>query len=152
MLNKILEHKTEELPSLERFKMLGSKVVVEMKKPVLASFNLRNLKYFNEIYGTAKGDWLITLMVDYFCRENKKSILGSMSYMDHLLVLCEAGGDSDEEILAFYQDIADRFLERVSDHYDRVKIHVECGLYVMRPGDSFIYAGQCTLCTQEHPA
>lgn len=49
MLNKILEHKTEELPSLERFKMLGSKVVVEMKKPVLASFNLRNLKYFNEI-------------------------------------------------------------------------------------------------------
>ena len=68
MLNKILEHKTEELPSLERFKMLGSKVVVEMKKPVLSSFNLRNLKYFNEIYGTAKGDWLITLMVDYFCR------------------------------------------------------------------------------------
>ena len=54
MLNKILEHKTEELPSLERFKMLGSKVVVEMKKPVLSSFNLRNLKYFNEIYGTAK--------------------------------------------------------------------------------------------------
>ena len=47
MLNKILEHKTEELPSLERFKMLGSKVVVEMKKPVLSSFNLRNLKYFN---------------------------------------------------------------------------------------------------------
>ena len=43
--------------------------------------------------------------------------------MDHLLVLCEAGGDSDEEILAFYQDIADRFLERVSEHYDRVKIH-----------------------------
>ena len=38
MLNKILEHKTEELPSLERFKMLGSKVVVEMKNryfPVL---------------------------------------------------------------------------------------------------------------------
>lgn len=140
MLNKILEHKTEELPSLERFKMLGSKVVVEMKKPVLSSFNLRNLKYFNEIYGTAKGDWLITLMVDYFCWENKKSILGSMSYVDHLLVLCEAGGDSDEEILAFYQDIADRFLERVSEHYDRVKIHVECGLYVMQPGDSFIYA------------
>lgn len=63
-----------------------------------------------------------------------------MSYVDHLLVLCEAGGDSDEEILAFYQDIADRFLERVSEHYDRVKIHVECGLYVMQPGDSFIYA------------
>ena len=52
MLNKILEHKTEELPSLERFKMLGSKVVNEMRQPVLASFNIRNLKYFNEIYGT----------------------------------------------------------------------------------------------------
>lgn len=43
MLNKILEHKTEELPSLERFKMLGSKVVGEMRKPVLASFNLREV-------------------------------------------------------------------------------------------------------------
>lgn len=140
MLNKILEHKTEELPSLERFKMLGSKVVGEMRKPVLASFNLRNLKYFNEIYGTQKGDWLITLMVDYFCRENKKSILGSMSYVDHLLVLCEAGNDSDEEIVAFYQEISDRFLARVGEHYDRVKIHVECGLYVMEPDDDFIYA------------
>lgn len=46
MLNKILEHKTEELPSLERFKMLGSKVVVEMKKPVLASFNLLQSQVF----------------------------------------------------------------------------------------------------------
>lgn len=55
MLNKILEHKTEELPSLERFKMLGSKVVVEMKKPVLASFNLRNLKYLMRSMGQQKG-------------------------------------------------------------------------------------------------
>ena len=140
MLNKILEHKTEELPSLERFKMLGSKVVNEMRQPVLASFNIRNLKYFNEIYGTEKGDWLISLMVDYFCRENKKSILGSMSYADHLLVLCEAGNDSHDEIMGFYQDIMDHFLERVNEHYDRAKIHVECGLYVMQPGDSFIYA------------
>ena len=52
MLNKILEHKTEELPSLERFKILGAKVVDEMKQPLIVSMNIRNLKYFNEIYVT----------------------------------------------------------------------------------------------------
>lgn len=140
MLNKILEHKTEELPSLERFKMLGTKAVREMKRPVIASFNIRNLKYFNEIYGTKKGDWLISLMVDCFCRDNRTSILGTMSYVDHLLILCEAADMTKEDVLAYYQEIETSFQKRVRESYDRVNIYVECGLYVMQPGDSFIYA------------
>ena len=140
MLFKVLERKSEELPSLERFKMLGAKVVDEMDKPFLASFNLRNLKYFNEIYGTEQGDWLIDLMVDYFCRINKKAILGSMSYADHLLVLGEAGSMSGEELKDFFREISDRFVAKVNEKHGRASVHVECGLYLMQPGDSFIYA------------
>lgn len=140
MLIKVLESKKEELPSLDRFKMLGAKVVDEMKQPYLASFNIRNLKYFNEIYGTDKGDWLIALMVDYCCSANKHTILGSMSYADHLLTLCEAGSASQDEIMQYYTDIATRFVDEVNKKYDRAKVHVECGLYMMKPGDSFIYA------------
>lgn len=140
MLLKVLENKTEELPSLDRFKMLGAKVVGEMSHPFLASFNIRNLKYFNEIYGTQKGDWLIDQMVDCFCRSNKKTILGSMSYADHLLTLCEAGEDSKEEIIEYYQELTGIFMERVNQNYDRASVMVECGLYMMKPGDSFIYA------------
>ncbi len=140
MLLKVLENKTEELPSLDRFKMLGAKVVDEMEQPFLASFNIRNLKYFNEIYGTPKGDWLIDLMVDFFCRQNKMNILGSMSYADHLLTLCEAGKASQDDIMAYYQALSDKFLAKVNEKYDRASIHVECGLYMMKPGDSFIYA------------
>lgn len=140
MLLKVLENKTEELPSLDRFKMLGAKIVGEMSHPFLASFNIRNLKYFNEIYGTQKGDWLIDQMVDCFCRSNRKCILGSMSYADHLLTLCEAGDNSKDEIMEYYQDLTRIFLERVNERYDRASVMVECGLYMMKPGDSFIYA------------
>lgn len=140
MLLKILEGKTEELPPLDRFKMLGAKIVDEMEQPFLASLNIRNLKYFNEIYGTQKGDYLIDAMVEHFCRTNKKTILGSMSYADHLLTLCEAGRDSQEEIMAYYQKLSDDFLDEINEKYGRAKIHVECGLYMMKPGDSFIYA------------
>lgn len=54
MLNKILEHKTEELPSLERFKMLGQGGSGD-EKPILSSFNLRNVKYFRDAMGQQKG-------------------------------------------------------------------------------------------------
>ena len=140
MLNKILEHKTEELPSLERFKILGAKVVDEMKQPLIVSMNIRNLKYFNEIYGTDKGDWLISRMVDYFCRNNKTTITGTMSYADHLLILCETGYATEKEVIAYYESIADDFIAEVNRLYDRAKVHVEIGLYMMQPGDSFIYA------------
>jgi EAL domain-containing protein (putative c-di-GMP-specific phosphodiesterase class I) len=140
MLNKILEHKTEELPSLERFKQLGAKMVVDMKTPVLASLNIRNLKYFNEIYGTDQGDWLISLMVDDFCRENSKCVIGTMSYSDHLLLLCESSTESQERITDFFNRLADQFLEEVNLYHKRAKVHVECGLYLMKPGDDFIYA------------
>ncbi len=140
MLKRILEHKTEELPSLERFKSLGAKVVSEMRTPVLASLNIRNLKYFNEIYGTDKGDWLISRMVDLFCRENEKCVIGTMSYSDHLLILCEGGTDTREMISAYFRSMSERYLNEVSLYYNRAKIHVECGLYMMTPDDEFIFA------------
>ena len=58
------------LPSLEKFKRMGKKLALDMQQAVLISINLRNLKYFNEIYGTKKGDDLIQRMVDYFCFDN----------------------------------------------------------------------------------
>lgn len=140
MLLRVLENKTEELPSLERFKILGTKVVKEMVQPFLASFNIRNLKYFNEIYGTQKGDWLIDQMVDCFCKNNKQTILGSMSYADHLLILCEAGESTKEDIMEYYQSLTKAFLDKVNEKYNRASVMVDCGLYMMQPGDSFIYA------------
>ena len=140
MLNKMKKKKIDELPSLERFKMSGVQIVDHMRQPLIVSLNIRNLKYFNEIYGTDKGDWLISRMVDYFCRNNDTAITGAMSYADHLLVLCEAGYESEAEVLEYYEKIVDDFVYEVSSLYDRANVHVECGLYLMQPGDSFIYA------------
>ncbi|MEE3433741.1 MAG: hypothetical protein VZQ50_07765, partial [Lachnospiraceae bacterium] len=50
------------LPSLERFKELGPKVLMGVTQGVIVSINLKNLKYFNEIYSPREGDWLIQFM------------------------------------------------------------------------------------------
>ena len=49
----------KKFPSLDKFKRKGKKLVDDMQQAVLISINLRNLKYFNEIYGTKEGDILI---------------------------------------------------------------------------------------------
>ena len=93
------------LPSLEKFKRMGKKLALNMDQAVLVSINLRNLKYFNEIYGTKKGDDLIQRMVDYFCFDNKNCIIGTKSYVDHLLVLCEGYDYSKEELIDIWKKI-----------------------------------------------
>lgn len=140
MKNKMEEKVEKGLPSLEEFKALGTTVVSNMKQPVLASINLRNLKYFNEIYGFEKGDLLISLMKHIFCIENDCCVLGAQSYVDHLLLLCEAGDRTRDDEAIHFQKMADIFLERVNKEHSKAKVHVECGLYMLKPTDDFIYA------------
>ncbi len=130
----------KELPDKDTFKRLGSRLVDEMKRPYLASFNIRNLKYFNEVYGIETGDILIEMMVDWFYVQCDVSTLGTMTYSDHMLTLCDAGGLTVAEVVDYYNSISDEFLQRVHAHYGRAKIQVECGIYMMQPGDDFIYA------------
>lgn len=138
--NRGMDIQPEGLPSLDRFKSLGQRVVKEMNQAVLLSINIRNLKYFNEIYGSAKGDWLISYMVQYYCRENPNYRLGTMSYVDHLLIICEGYGHTKEELIQTYADFAEGFLHEVNKKYGRAKIHIECGMYIVHKGEDFLVA------------
>ncbi len=135
-----LELNNDGLPSLARFKKVGSRMALSMEQPVLLSINLCNLKFFNEIYGPAVGDDLINYMVHYFCFDNESCELGTRSYVDHLLILCEGNGESRLELSDRYEDFLNQFLDNVNRKYPRARIHLDCGMYIIQPGDDFLSA------------
>ena len=135
-----LEINSDGLPSLARFKKVGSRMALSMKQPVLLSINLCNLKFFNEIYGPSVGDDLLNYMVRYFCFDNDNCELGTRSYVDHLLILCEGHGETQEELSSQYEELGNTFLSNVNDMYPRAKIHLDCGMYIIQPGDDFLSA------------
>lgn len=128
------------LPSLEKFKRKGKRIALGMQQAVLVSINLRNLKYFNEIYGTKKGDDLIQRMVDYFCFDNKNCVLGTKSYVDHLLILCEGYDRSKEELITYYDNYSRGFLEEINEIYPRAKVHIDIGMSLVEHDEDFIVA------------
>ena len=128
------------LPSLDRFKRRGKKLAKNLEQAVLISINLRNLKYFNEIYGTEKGDDLIERMIDYFIFENKDCILGTKSYIDHILILCEGSSSTKEELIGYYNDYSREFLDEINNIYPRAKVHIDIGMSLVEQDEDFIVA------------
>ena len=128
------------LPSIERFKELGPKALMGVTQGVIVSINLKNLKYFNEIYSPREGDWLIQFMAEYFCQRNPDYVLGCRSYVDHLLLLTEGKNLSKEALVKKYEEFCNGFLDEVNKKYVRAKVHLECGMYIMQPGDDFLTA------------
>lgn len=135
-----LEMNKDGLPSLARFKKDGTKIAKTLEQPVLVSINICNLKYFNEIYGTAEGDWLISYMVQFYCFENPNCVLATKSYVDHILILCEGYGQTKDELISKYESLGDQFLHDVNDRYHNASIHIICGMYAIRPDDDFLIA------------
>lgn len=140
LLDNRMKMSADNLPTLDQFKRIGKVLAEGMDQAVLISINLRNLKYFNEIYGTEKGDWLIHRMVEYFCVDNKECMLGTKSYVDHILILCEGYNQSKKELIEYYEKFADKFLSEINGRYTRSKVHVELGMYVVKNDDDFLVA------------
>ena len=130
----------KKFPSLDKFKKKGKKLVDDMQQAVLISINLRNLKYFNEIYGTKEGDILIQNMVDYFCYDNENCIIGTKSYVDHILILCEGYNYSKEELISYYDDFAKSFIDKTNKEYPRAKISLDLGMCIVSKNEDFIVA------------
>ena len=130
----------KKFPSLDKFKRKGKKLVDDMQQAVLISINLRNLKYFNEIYGTKEGDILIQNMVDYFCYDNENCIIGTKSYVDHILILCEGYNYSKEELISYYDDFAKSFIDKTNKEYPRAKISLDLGMCIVSKNEDFIVA------------
>lgn len=123
------------LVSLFDFKRIGKLVLKDMDQPVMVSINIRNLKFFNEVYGFDSGDDLIQRMVRHFCTENEHCRLAAKTYADHLLVITEGYGVSERFLKARMQESIRVFMTTINSAYPMAKIHISCGAYIMMPQD-----------------
>ncbi len=129
-----------KFPRLDEFMKRGSELAKSLDKAVLISINLRNFKYFNEIYGVKKGDWLILRMIEYFCLDNAKCVLGAKSYIDHIVILCEGADSTQEELMDYYEEYAKVFIDDINMSYPRSKVNVQMGMYILKENEDFLVA------------
>ena len=55
------------LPILEDFRKNFFITVGRLRYPVIVGINIKNFKYFNQIYGFESGNLLLRRMADHFC-------------------------------------------------------------------------------------
>lgn len=125
------------ITSVKAFKKIGQKLVHEMNQAILISINLCNLKFFNEIYGTDEGDALISEMSEYFCVNNENCVIGTKTYVDHLLILCEGYNYSKEELLDYYDQFANKFIEESNLKYPKARTNLDIGMYHVHKNEDF---------------
>ena len=129
------------LYSLDDFKKYGKQAAAGLVQPVIISINIKNLKYFNDIYGFQKGDELIVHMYEHFCLDNPSCFMAAKSYVDHVVLLAEGGGDTKDILVKKFSERCDLFLDETNENYPLAKIHIGCGMYIMNPEkDSFVEA------------
>lgn len=120
--------------TLKEFKKQGNELMGTMQAPILLSLNLKNFKYFNQIYGEDEGDKVLEHMKEHFCYSLTCCIMSAMSYVDHMCCLVEAGGieDARETI----KELVRNFVDETGNDYPLAKLHLDVGVYVVdKPED-----------------
>ena len=117
------------MAGLKEFKREGARLLETMTAPVLISLNLKNFKYFNQIYGEDEGDEVLQHLKNHFCHNESSCIMAAMSYVDHMDCLAEADGRENPK-----DDLKNSirsFVEEMSIDYPLAKIHLDVGIYIV---------------------
>lgn len=110
----------------------------QLKKPVMISLDISNFKYFNQMYGYKEGDRLIIRMADYFCHDNDDCALAYRIYVDHIIILIEADGMSEEVFRTKYDDMLSYFSEKTNTEFPLARIRLYLGAYLLENRDEDI--------------
>lgn len=123
------------LPVLEDFHKNFFIIAEKLHYPVVAGVNIKNFKYFNQIYGFEKGNVLLKHLADHFCFHNPDCKLASRTYGDHLVMLLEAGTSDEAAIQEGLSKICRGFVKAANKEFPLARIHVNCGAYSVRQED-----------------
>lgn len=115
--------------TLKEFKSRGRELMETMKSPVLISLNLKNFKYFNQMYGEEEGDKVLSHLKAHFCYNEPSCIIAAMSYVDHMCCLIEA--DQVENPSDALKALIRSFVEETGNDYPLAKLHLDIGIYVV---------------------
>lgn len=119
-----------KLPTSEFFKNEAGKIIkYEMKTPVILSLDISNFKYFNQVYGYAEGDKLVERCAYSYCHMNADCVLAYRIYVDHIIMLIEAGNRDMEELRIRYDEFNANFSAEVNAEYPQARIRMYMGAY-----------------------
>lgn len=110
----------------------------KLNKPVILSLDISNFKYFNEMYGFDMGDKLIKRCVDWFCINNPDCVLAQRIYVDHIVILIEAGDMTETELEKRYDFLNRTFSHEINQEYTAARIRIYAGAYFIDDRDEEI--------------
>lgn len=139
-LTGVRRDRVTSLPILEDFQRYFFSTVGRLRHPVVVGINIKNFKYFNQVYGFESGNQLLRHMSEYFCFSNPDCRLASRSYGDHLIVLLEAYTPDEVGIQEELSIICREFVKEANQEFPQARIHVNCGAYFVRKEDKQIDA------------
>ncbi len=125
-----------KLPTGEYFKSEAGRIIKhEMKSPVIMSLDVSNFKYFNQVYGYAEGDRLIERCAYSYCHMNADCVLAYRIYVDHIILLIEAGNRDPEELKNRYNEFNNNFSDEINSEYPQARIRMYMGAYFVEDAD-----------------
>ncbi len=127
------------LPYAEFFYRSAPEIIQnKINKPVMLSLDISNFKFFNEMYGFDMGDGLIKRCVEWFCIDNPDCVLAYRIYVDHIIMLVEAGNMTETELVERYDLLNRTFSDEINQEYTAARIRIYAGAYFITDRDEEI--------------
>lgn len=131
--------KLTNLYYFDDFKELAQKKIEDKSQNfILASCNISNFKYINNMYGYEKGDQLLEQMGRFFCDNNPNYVLGCRIHSDRFLILGQVNNRDEEHLKKILERMADEFTEKMSLFFPLASIHLNTGAYILKDSDTNI--------------
>ena len=138
-VEKTVTEALTKLPYIDYFKQVAGKIMrQEMKAPVIMSLDISNFKYFNQMYGFDVGDKLIERCVYRYCHMNSDCVLAGRIYVDHMIMLIEAGYRDFHDLKTEYDMLNRQFSDEINQEFPLARIRVYMGAYVVDDPDEEI--------------
>ena len=138
-VEKAITEALTKLPYIDYFKKAAGRIMKqEMTTPVVLSLDISNFKFFNQMYGYDAGDRLIERCVYQFCHMNTDCVLASRVYVDHIIILIDAGNRDSDDLKMAYDTMNRRFSDEINAEYPLARIRVYMGVYFVEDKDEDI--------------
>lgn len=134
-LSGVRKDNITHLPILEDFQKNFFITAGRLRHPVIVGTNIKNFKYFNQIYGFENGNLLLKRLADHFCFLNPDCRLASRIYGDHMIVLLEAYTLDEIGIQDELSYICREFCREAGQEFPQARIHISCGAYFVQKED-----------------
>lgn len=129
-VEKTIKESLTRLPYIDYFKKTAGRLMKQdMISPVVLSLDISNFKFYNQMYGYEAGDKLIERCVYQYCHMNSDCVLAGRIYVDHIILLVEAGHRDRQDFKMKYDTMNRNFSDEINAEFPLARIRVYVGAY-----------------------